>query len=93
MQLSESAPSVFVLSAAPAHFSQWAALVVVSLISAVSLHRALSPVASMKLLDSIYKRNRDKSLDHQRARDVRITSLLTFVITLYGIYTIIRLWQ
>jgi hypothetical protein len=79
---------VFCLLSTDAAF--WIALVGGTWISLTSLHRALSIDASARLLDSIYRKDRDKSLDKERVRRVRISAATVFLVSLYFFYRIFR---
>ena len=70
----------------------WLAIIIGSWISLVSLHRALSVDASAELLDSIYKKDRDRSLDKERIRNVRISAASAFLFGLYFLYRTIVSW-
>lgn len=64
----------------------WIGLVVGSLILLISLHRAFSVKASQHLIESLYRRDRDKSLDNHRVRNVRISAAVAALGSIYFIY-------
>jgi hypothetical protein len=70
----------------PNVLSNWIGILFALALAALSLHRALVKTASAKLLDSIFRPDRDRSFDEKRIIAVRISAFSVFVVCCLFLY-------